>query len=169
MQTCRPLSHIFHWPPRAPFLAAALTLLLPISGCGGANSNPVSTTLPVPEINASQQLESTLTPDTEIIGATVGEALADNPNEAGIEIAVFENKSITIMVPYDIIIEPRLFLKVYDNPFSPVFLGEVIPTLEGDEYTVQLDVSVPIAQPSLNYELFGITGDFETIYGELTL
>lgn len=98
-----------------------------------------------------------------------GEALADISNDYESDIEVYETRQLLIEIPGQTAVQESLFLKVYDDPFSPVFLGEVVPSSENGSFVVNITVSVKKTLHSLSYDFFSMNADFEDISGVIEL
>ncbi|AZZ89818.1 hypothetical protein EUZ85_03480 [Hahella sp. KA22] len=139
----------------------ALTLTLTISslfmqGCGGGGGASGSTTTdsaPAPQTtdsSASSTLSATL-------------------NDNRISLDAYVNKLAVVTIPDSLLVESRLFLKLYDDPGAPLFLGEIIPVQNGLLYEYRLEVSLLQGQRQLHYDLFGDSGAVPSVTGEIAL
>ncbi|MDG9666306.1 hypothetical protein ONV78_01080 [Hahella sp. CR1] len=139
----------------------ALTLTLTISslfmqGCGGgggASGSSTTDSAPAPQTTDSS------TPST--LSAII--------NDSRTSLDAYVNKLAVVTIPDSLLVESRLFLKLYDDPNAPLFLGEIIPVQNGLLYEYRLEVSLLQGQSQLHYDLFGVSGAVATVTGDITL
>ncbi|MBU6950360.1 hypothetical protein [Hahella sp. HN01] len=139
----------------------ALTLTLTISslfmqGCGGGGG-----------ASGSSTTDSAPAPQTTDSSAT--STLSAIINDSGTSLDAYVNKLAVVTIPDSLLVESRLFLKLYDNPNAPLFLGEIIPVQNGLLYEYRLEVSLLQGQSQLHYDLFGVSGAVATVTGDITL
>ncbi|WLQ12876.1 hypothetical protein O5O45_24425 [Hahella aquimaris] len=139
----------------------ALTLTLTISslliqGCGGGGG-----------ASGSSAVDSAPAPQTTDSSAV--STLSAIYNDNGTKLDAYVSKLAIVTIPDSLLIEPRLFLKLYDDPGAPLFLGEIIPVQNGLLYEYRREVSLLQGQNQLHYDLFGVSGDVPTVTGDIAL